>query len=263
MSPTIRPTLLLRMSLDAEQFDEPLTASLKRSYLYIAPLTITSHERQGDSPENMIRFLVRLPRSYWWSFEEGADELWREVMLKWLENIFYKLSNNLVSYNKVAREKGDAEVPFSWLELEFKDLVVALRLQSDSSIPASALELVDRARTYSNSGVLGASDIQAARVRIPSRSSFAAQLQAAQEAAVQGVAAQEASAQTSDADKDELAEDAPKTPAEPVAFETDYSIWGIEDAAGNVRELDSVSAKFIVLPPCPNARIWKIGEDAG
>ncbi|MDR1184274.1 MAG: hypothetical protein LBK67_05710, partial [Coriobacteriales bacterium] len=130
MAATIRPTLLLRMDLDEGQFSDERVAEIRRSYSYIAPSSVTSHTTNPESPENTIRFLIRLQQPYWHRSEKGADELWETSILKWLKNMFYKVSNTLVAFNRSARERGTASLDFAWLELEFKDSLLAIRLEA-------------------------------------------------------------------------------------------------------------------------------------
>jgi hypothetical protein len=239
MAALIRPTLLLRMDLDEGQYSDERVAEIRRSYSFIAPSSVLSHAKGPDGPENVIRFLIKLQRPYWDSSEEGADELWETVVLKWLKNMFYKVSNTLTAFNSSARARGASGLDFAWLELEFTDSLLALRLQTDSSIPQAALSLVQTARELTNTGPLR--DVPAACIRIPSRTSYAAQLANARRTA--------AKAEVDDADADDAAAGAAATDdqapsAGQTGFEVDYTVWGIEGDDGTVREFDSATTVF-------------------
>ncbi|MDR1712738.1 MAG: hypothetical protein LBR39_01060 [Coriobacteriales bacterium] len=298
MAATIRPTLLLRAQLKPDVYSEAVVAELKRSYSYIAPISVVAADAEdaagvedtvdaaavaevadaAGTAENSLRFLIKLRSPYWLSSDEGADELFATVMEKWLTNMFNKVGNTLVAYNRVAREQGRAGLDFAWLELEFGPLVVTLRLGQDSAIPAQALSLVKQVREACNTGAL--SGFLEGTVRLPSRTSFAGQAAAAVEqatSAAEAVAGADAAEQAEEtivaadaadaagaADAADVADVAGtrtvsepsgepegeagnKEPAQPAAqpdFELDYHVWGIETANGETREYDSLSGVF-------------------
>jgi hypothetical protein len=269
MAATIRPTLLLRMDLDEKQFSDERVAEIKRSYSYIASSSVSSHTTNLENPENTIRFLIRLQQPYWFSSEEGSDELWETVMLKWLKNMFYKVSNTLVAFNRSAQERKTGTLDFSWLELEFKDKLLAIRLEADSAIPSVALSLVEMARLLSNASPLAESSVSC--LRIPSRASYDAQFKNASTKANEGdqtdatpdksldetedVASEtvgSASAKGVDETEEAPVTNTPQTPVEPVLFEIDFTVWGIEYDDGTVREFDSEAAVF--RDECPMNR---------
>lgn len=297
----IRPTLILHMDLDESIYSDNVVTEIKRAYSYVAPTMVKSHETLEGAPENRIRFVVKIHRSYWLSSAEGADELWNEVMLKWLKNMVYKVSSTMVAYNRARRERIKPQLVFDWLEVEFGDLVLAMRLNADCSLEEyGAVEFADHVRTLANSGVL-TGDI--ACVRMPSRASYEAQLavieaaraeevareeeEAGKEAACEVEADEEATvlpaeeagfdeAAEGETDSDELAsgeidepqegatdaldkaaadeveaaeeEEAqaePEREPEPVNFDIDTTVWGIEYVDGAVREFDSKNETFI------------------
>ena len=298
----IRPTLILHMDLDESIYSDNVVTEIKRAYSYVAPTMVKSHETLEGAPENHIRFVVKIHRSYWLSSAEGADELWNEVMLKWLKNMVYKVSSTMVAYNRARRERIKPQLVFDWLEVEFGDLVLAMRLNADCSLEEyGAVEFADHVRALANSGVL-AGDI--ACVRMPSRARYEAQLAAVEAARAEELAGEEAEAGDEAAyeeveadegatavsaeeagfdeaaegatDSDELAsaeiaeaqesatdaldeaatdeaeaaeeEEAqaePEREPEPVNFDIDTTVWGIEYVDGTVREFDSKSEAFI------------------
>lgn len=275
MTAFIRPSLILRMDLDERLFNDECVSDIKRSYSYVAPSLVQAHKPiDGQRPENVMRFMIKLHRAYWDKSDEAAQQLWEGVMPKWLHNMFSKVSNTITAANNVRAENGQPAFPYHWLELEFGDnALIAVKTGSDSSFPVDGVDMVERVRDLMNAGALG-QDI--ACVRIPSRASYEAQLaaaeaaqaqaeadQAAAEAAEEQVAeADEAAGQEAVAAADVVAEgeaaefaeageaDAAEQPepafAAPVlpAFDVDYGTWGIEYADGTVREFDAVTGAF-------------------
>ncbi len=264
----IRPTLILQMNLDEFVYSDEVVAEIKRSYSYVAPAVVQSHETGDAAPENVMRFLVKIHRPYWRSSEEGADELWNEVMRKWLKNMVYKVSSTMVAYNRQRRLRFESQLVFDWLEVEFSDVTLSMRLNADCSLEEhGAVELAERVRALVNDGVL---EGEIACVRVPSRASYEAQLAAveaarAEEAAAEAAAEAEADEEPAEAaeavEAVEAAEGAEEAPAEeaaaeaeeaepqpepePVNFDIDTTVWGIEYADGTVREFDSSKDEFV------------------
>ena len=264
----IRPTLILQMNLDESVYSDDVVAEIKRSYSYVAPAVVQSHETGDAAPENVMRFLVKIHRPYWRSSEEGADELWNEVMRKWLKNMVYKVSSTMVAYNRQRRLRFESQLVFDWLEVEFSDVTLSMRLNADCSLEEhGAVELAERVRALVNDGVL---EGEIACVRVPSRASYEAQLAAveaarAEEAAAEAAAEAEADEEPAEAaeavEAVEAAEGAEEAPAEeaaaeaeeaepqpepePVNFDIDTTVWGIEYADGTVREFDSSKDEFV------------------
>ncbi len=276
----IRPTLILQMNLDESVYGEDVVTEIKRSYSYVAPAVVKSHETGDAAPENIMRFVVKIHRPYWLSSEEGADELWNGVMRKWLKNMVYKVSSTMVAYNRMRRQRLEPQLVFDWLEVEFGDVVIAMRLNQDCSLEEhGASDVADRVRALVNDGVL-TGDI--ACVRIPSRASYEAQLAAVQAARAEEQAAAEADAEAAgeaegaedaeakaapaedaavvegadadapaadaDVDADAGAEEAEaerEPEPEPVNFDIDTTVWGIEYADGSIKEFNSETNEFV------------------
>lgn len=247
----IRPSLILRMHVAESLATDEVKSSFNRAYSYIAP-SMMEPSQPPYAGENTMEMLVRIHRAYWDSAAEGANGVWDDIMVPWLSNMFYKLSNNMVQCVRRAPGNGDTAVLFDWLDIEFKGLHVALKLGDDSSIPEGALDMVKQVRTKANAGELGEG---AVRVRIPSRASWEAQKAcalAAEEAAKQGDAegaADSAAAVPADDDgasASAASDEAPAAPADasaapstPSSFTVDYATWGIECADGTVREIEA------------------------
>ncbi len=181
MTAFVRPSLILRMDLDERLYNDEAVAGIKRSYSYVAPSVVCSHKPADPNyAENIVRFMVKLHRAYWDRNDAEAQQLWENVMPKWLHNMFNKVSNTITAANKVRAEEGTQGMDFAWLELEFgENALIALKTASDSSLPADGVETVERARELMCAGELGEG---VACVRIPSRASWEAQLAAAEEA---------------------------------------------------------------------------------
>ena len=281
MTAFVRPSLILRMDLDERLFNDEQVADIKRSYSYVAPSLVQSHEPADKARvENVMRFMIKLYRPYWDKSDAAAQELWQGVMPKWLHNMFAKVSNTITAANNIHAENGEPAFPYHWLELEFGDnALMAIKTASDSSFPADGVEMVERVRDLMNEGALGDG---VACVRIPSRASYEAQLAAAEAAEAERVAAEQAaaaekaaaqeateqvaagtepaaaevaeaaSAQAADevapADADDQAAEEQPEPAfsAPVlpAFDVDYSTWGIEYADGTIREFNAETGTF-------------------
>ncbi len=281
MTAFVRPSLILRMDLDERLFNDEQVADIKRSYSYVAPSLVQSHEPADEARvENVMRFMIKLYRPYWDKSDAAAQELWQGVMPKWLHNMFAKVSNTITAANNIHAENGEPAFSYHWLELEFGDnALMAIKTASDSSFPADGVEMVERVRDLMNEGAFGDG---VACVRIPSRASYEAQLAAAEAAEAERVAAEQAaaaekaaaqeateqvaagtepaaaevaeaaSAQAADevapADADDQAAEEQPEPAfsAPVlpAFDVDYGTWGIEYADGTIREFNAETGTF-------------------
>ena len=253
MTAFIRPSLILRMDLDERLFNDECVSDIKRSYSYVSPSLVQAHKPvDGQRPENVMRFMIKLHRAYWDKSDEAAQQLWEGVMPKWLHNMFSKVSNTIIAANNVRAENGQPAFPYHWLELEFGDnALIAVKTGSDSSFPADGVDMVERVRDLMNDGALG-QDV--ACVRIPSRASYEAQLAAAEQAQAEAAAVAEQG--ESAGQQDERAVDAAAAAdtadaAEPTfampelpAFNVDYGTWGIEYADGTVREFDAAAGTF-------------------
>lgn len=206
MTAFVRPSLILRMDLDERLFSDEVVAAIKRSYSYVAPSVVCSHESSdANYAENNMRFMIKLHRAYWDRNDAEAQELWENVMPKWLHNMINKVSNTITAANKVSAEEGSQGMDFAWLELEFgENALISVKAACDSSLPSSGVDMVESVRDLMCVGKLGEG---VACVRIPSRASWEEQLACAQEA--ERVAAEAAEAAASeDGESAEPVEDA-------------------------------------------------------
>lgn len=277
-----KPSLVLQVRLNPEDFSEAQAAEIKRSYMYLAQ-SIVSELGEGERGEgNLMRLNVRLMKPFWNPAEEGADELWRRSFMPWLANATRNLSTAMHNFNTVLHPLGAGNVTYEWADFDFSPhAVLRLKVDGENRIPAVAPELCDRVREFA---AAGAFDEDVALIRIPSRASIATQEEAfaeelrryrealaAREAAdaaavatlegvdaavaaaadeaddVASANAAEAPAATVPADADGVAAPDCETTESVAApsepvFELDYAVWGLERADGTVVEFDSRTA---------------------
>lgn len=281
MAAMVRPSLILKMDFDERAYNDEVKSEIKRSYSYVAPSLVETHEACDGRPENVIRFTIKVHRPYWDINDEASQELWEGSMVKWLHNMLAKVSNTMMAANTQHKNRGERTVDYAWLDLEFgNNLTIRVKLNADSSIPENTYDIVAAVRKAACAGVLGDN---LAVVSVPSYESWSAQLAAveaelADQAEAEAAAAVEAAAQeaeTLEGDQEaetdetvEVVEDAeavddvesaddeledeetdeteelPEFPPFP-DFEVDYRIWGVENADGVIREFDSVEGSFV------------------
>lgn len=243
------------MDLDERTCSDEVIAGIKRSYSYVAPTTVATHEPGEGPARNVMRFRIRLHRPYWDKNDPDAEKLWSGMMPTWLRNMFHKVSSTIVAAAKVSRRQGELALEYAWVELEFGDnVLVAVKTADDSSIPEEAVGWVERVRDLMGEGAFG--DELPVCVRIPSLASLERQ-RALALAELEAAAAAKADAASGDdaADGDveiveaveaaETAEAVEAPPIEEPKFAVDYTVWGIEAADGSVREFDSAAAAFL------------------
>lgn len=225
----IRPTLLLKMSLDESEFTEDIAAEIKRSYSYVSPTLVESHETGQYGVENLIKFMVKIRLPYWSSTEEGSDELWNSVMLKWFTNMFSKISATADAYNENRAEKDEQALEFSWVDIEMtENALIALHPEKGTTIPANAAELLDRVRTLANEAAFGENKI--ACIRIPSRCTLAVHAEAV------ALAQADATGNARDAESEAFDAAGEATPDLPTL---NYEQWGLELEDGSIIEFDA------------------------
>lgn len=281
---TPQPTLTLLLDVDERLADEELKLEIDRCYTHVATTLLRTHpagaqvvpQDAGDEPVNVIRFLVKMGAcEYLDPAEEGADELWSEVMERWFHNQFYKVGNNLQIFNRRQEEIGREPLDFDWLEVELQngELSAFFRLDSRPSIDPDSNVFLTALRAHYASGALG-SDV--ARVLMPSPADYgkqrtaglaakaereaaeeearkAAEEAAAKEAEERAAAAEEAFLEMPETQEDELAAEQARIDAELAAkydlpdpdFPIDYHLWLVEYADGTSREFDSTAGSFV------------------
>lgn len=274
-----RPSGTLILDIDARLDSEDVRLEVNRCYPYVCPTLVRTHEAEEGDCHNTARLLVKLgTRKYVCSADEGSDELWNEVIERWIYNAFHKLGNQMKIYNRRQREIGGTELYFDAIELDLENgkLKVALRLDSNSDIPASSATFVSAVRAALNDGSLGEGVV---RVQMPTNDSFAAQAEVAEatkaereaeaaKAAEEAKAAEAAARAEAEAAADENFLESPElteADSEPETamteseleaeleakfgfpeadFAVDFTMWAVEYADGTVRTFDSSTGKF-------------------
>lgn len=180
-----RPSLTLVLDIDEALDNEQTRLEVDRCYSHIGSALVRTHAASPDGGHgNVMRFLVKLgQRRYLLSADEGADELWDEVMVRWFGNQLHKVGNNMRTFNRRQAEIGNPELRFSWAELELENgrLSAFLHCDSESGIdPEAGVAALRAMRKALNAGELGELDGAAGveRVWMPSRASWEAQAMA-------------------------------------------------------------------------------------
>lgn len=276
-----RPSCTLILDIDERLYSEDVKLEVNRCYSYVCTTLVRSHPAGEGEPANTARILAKLgTRKYVHSSDEGADELWNDVMERWIYNEFHKIGNNMVIYNRRQRETGGVELYFDWIEVELENgaLDLCFRMDSTSFIAPEHSELCTQVRAALNAGALGEG---VTKVWLPSEASYARQVEAyeaakaeieAQKAAEEAAKA-EAERQAKEAAEAEAAEaflESPELVAEeekeaaggetreeireeveakyamPEAdFAIDYAVWTVEYADGSHRDFDSAAGAFV------------------
>ncbi len=264
-----RPSLTLILDIDERLDNEDVRLEIDRCYSYVGSTLVRSHPAGDGAPQNIMRLLVKLgARRYLHTSDEGADELWHDVMERWFYSELYKVSNNMLIYNRRQREVGNPELMFDWIDIELQngELHALLHCDNVSGIQAETSELLTALRAAYNEGALGK---RVARVYLPAPDSYEEQKTAglaakadreAQEALARAAAEEAARAKALAEEKqadaaflespqlaaeDEKAEEETAAPApEPFALDTpdfipEYRLWLVEYDDGTARTFDS------------------------
>ncbi|MDD7369872.1 MAG: hypothetical protein SOW20_01815 [Berryella intestinalis] len=269
--PQPHPSLALVLDVDEAYATKETRLEVGRCYSYVGSTVVRSHARaDGEQPSNRAELHVKLGnRRYLKSSDEGADELWDDVIERWLFNQFGTVANNMRIYNRRQREIGGIELDFDYLDvvLENGELVVRVRLDSTSGVPADVSAVISKVRSALNAGIFGdgvrrviiPSDIdyrrQVAEAQTPSEQdpgTEAESLPAQDENLARGEAPAQAEEPFTESDdlvdtseQDALAELEAQMEAKFALpdpdFEIDYRIWGVVLPDGTTREFDSAS----------------------
>ena len=223
MAAMVRPSLILQMDLDERASTDEAVAEIKRSYSYVAPVTVVTHAPGEGPAQNVMRFRIRLREPYWDTRDPRSDALWSGMMRAWLLNMLRKVSSTVVASNTIHRSQGESGLAYAWVELEFDaNVLVAVKTAADSSIPETAAAWIEQVRDLMGASAFG--DGVPACVRIPSRASWGRQRAAAVEAVAAAATAVDANADAAAADESVGVDDP--------SFEIDYTVWGVELADG-------------------------------
>ena len=148
-----RPSLTLILDLDERLDSEDVRLEIDRCYSYVGSTLVRTHPACDGEPQNIMRFLVKLgTRRYLRAEDEGADELWNDVMERWFYNELYKVSNNMLIYNRRQREVGNPQLVFDWIDVELQNgqLHALLHCDNVSGIRPETSELLTQLRAAYN-----------------------------------------------------------------------------------------------------------------
>lgn len=274
-----RPSLTLVLNVDESVATKDMRLEVDRSFGYVGSTVLRAHAPEDGKPYvNTIDFLVRLGnRRYLRSSDAGADQLWDDVIERWLYNQFYTVGNQIEIFNRRQREIGNPELDFTYMNVNLENgaLTVRTRLDSNGTVPPELSRTITRLRAAYNEGALGDAVVA---VTMPSETSFAAQAasaaeekaareaaeaeraaaQAAQEAeraaAEAAVAAEPANNFTEAADLVEEEDDETERMRAQVEekfalpeadFAIDYTQWTVVYADSSTRDFDSAQGAFV------------------
>ena len=249
----IHPSLIEKVSLDSREHNTDVAADIKRSFAYVGPITVVSHEPAApEAPvNNEMRLICRMSRPYWTSEGEG-DQMW-DAMRTWLEAKAYKVASTIANFNKSRSEAGHQTVSYDRVELDMKPYAFGIACAQGDELP-DVVAVASRVRELLAQGVLPADMVG---IEAPAAASLAEQIEnarvqaeaaAAVAEAAEGEAAQ-AKAEPVDGENGEAqaapakAAEAQATPAESLRLAGDKQS-ACDDAAEQPAE-DAVSADSV------------------
>ncbi len=278
----IRPSMTLIFDLDDRLWSEDTELELKRCYTFVSTPLVRHHApaSEDDPISNTARTIISFgQRKYLHSADEGADELWDDVMEQWLGNILHKIGSNMKAFNRRQRLIGLPEIVFDKFDIELQggEFTVSLHPDLLGFVPSELNAAITMARSLLNDGTFK----DASRVRIPADDSYASQQEIAfkawqeehpePEEVEENVSTKEEEAPEVDyfseewleydrkrksyentavpiTDSDELPQierEEEVEPPEPFSFEVDYTVWSVEFADGTSRRYDSSALAFV------------------
>lgn len=212
----IHPSLIEKVSLDSREHNADVAADIKRSFAYVGPITVVSHEPSApEAPvNNEMRLICRMSRPYWISEGDG-DQMW-DAMRTWLEAKAYKVASTIANFNKSRSEAGHQTVSYDRVELDMKPYAFGIACAQGDGLP-DVVAVASRVRELLAQGVLPA---DMAGIEVPAAASLAEQVEnarvqaeaaaaaaaAADEGEAAGVEGAEAQGAPIEADEDQGAE---------------------------------------------------------
>ena len=171
----IHPSLIEKVSLDAREHNTDVAADIKRSFAYVGPITVVSHEPAApEAPvNNEMRLICRMSRPYWTSEGEG-DQMW-DAMRTWLEAKAYKVASTIANFNKSRSEAGHQTVSYDRVELDMKPYAFGIACAQGDELP-DMVAVASRVRELLAQGVLPA---DMAGIEAPAAVSLAEQVEKA------------------------------------------------------------------------------------
>lgn len=208
----IHPSLIEKVSLDSREHNADVVADIKRSFAYVGPITVVSHEPCApEAPvNNEMRLICRMSRPYWTSEGEG-DQMW-DAMRTWLEAKAYKVASTIANFNKSRSEAGHQTVSYDRVELDMKPYAFGIACAQGDELP-DVVAVASRVRELLAQGVLPADmagieapaaaslaeQVENARVQAEAETAAAAAAGEGEAAGVEGAEAQGAEAQADEA----------------------------------------------------------------
>ena len=171
----IHPSLIEKVSLDSREHNADVAADIKRSFAYVGPITVVSHEPCApEAPvNNEMRLICRMSRPYWTSEGEG-DQMW-DAMRTWLEAKAYKVASTIANFNKSRSEAGHQTVSYDRVELDMKPYAFGIACAQGDELP-DVVAVASRVRELLAQGVLPA---DMAGIEVPAAASLAEQVEKA------------------------------------------------------------------------------------
>lgn len=171
----IHPSLIEKVSLDSREHNADVAADIKRSFAYVGPITVVSHEPAApEAPvNNEMRLICRMSRPYWASEGEG-DQMW-DAMRTWLEAKAYKVASAIANFNKSRSEAGHQTVSYDRVELDMKPYAFGIACAQGDELP-DVVAVASRVRELLAQGVLPA---DMAGIEAPAAASLAEQVEKA------------------------------------------------------------------------------------
>lgn len=171
----IHPSLIEKVSLDSREHNADVAADIKRSFAYVGPITVVSHEpcAPGAPANNEMRLICRMSRPYWTSEGEG-DQMW-DAMRTWLEAKAYKVASTIANFNKSRSEAGHQTVSYDRVELDMKPYAFGIACAQGDELP-DVVAVASRVRELLAQGVLPA---DMTGIEAPAAASLAEQVEKA------------------------------------------------------------------------------------
>ena len=184
----IHPSLIEKVSLDSREHNADVAADIKRSFAYVGPITVVSHEPAApEAPvNNEMRLICRMSRPYWTSEGDG-DQMW-DAMRTWLEAKAYKVASTIANFNKSRSEAGHQTVAYDRVELDMKPYAFGIACTQADELP-DVVAVASRVRELLAQGVLPA---DMAGIEAPAAASLAEQVENARVQAEAAAAAEAA-----------------------------------------------------------------------
>ena len=169
----IHPSLIEKVSLDSREHNADVAADIKRSFAYVGPITVVSHEPAApEAPvNNEMRLICRMSRPYWTSEGEG-DQMW-DAMRTWLEAKAYKVASTIANFNKSRSEAGHQTVSYDRVELDMKPYAFGIACAQGDELP-DVVAVASRVRELLAQGVLPADMVG---IEAPAAASLAEQIE--------------------------------------------------------------------------------------